>query len=193
VTEHRPDDHGPATVTVGDAGTRLSVALAGFAGTVTELLEQLVGEPIDADRRVQTTVAADADNPLAVEAGAPVVRRAAVLYGRTTGRAYVYAESIIAADRLPAEVERRLATSSDPIGRLLVERGLTVARTSLGPVGPVELVADPGLAEAVGSVVHARRYRIDVAGEPLMAISEWFLADTGRALDQAAAPSEPEP
>ena len=42
VTEHRPDDHGPATVTVGDAGTRLSVALAGFAGTVTELLEHLV-------------------------------------------------------------------------------------------------------------------------------------------------------
>lgn len=190
MTERRPEDHGPATVAVGDAAGRLTVALAAFSGTVTELLEDLVGEPIDADRRAHTTSAAEAGNPLAVEPGRPLVHRAAVLHGRTTGRPYVYAESTIAADRLPAEVGRRLATTSDPIGRLLVEHGLSVARTPLGPVHPAELVADPGLARAVGNAVYARRYRIDVAGRPAMIISEWFLAGTARALAADRPPTE---
>jgi chorismate-pyruvate lyase len=175
VSDPEPDDGGllgPA-----EAGRRLADALARYGGTVTELVEDLVGEPIDADRLVQHDAAAGVDDPLGVGPGHPVVRRAAVLRGRRTGVGYVYAESTIAADRLPASVRHQLETTDRPIGRILVDHGLVLARAPLSPGGGPQLVVDGAVARAVGGAIHARRYRIDVGGRPAMAICEWFLAD----------------
>ncbi len=154
----------------------LETALGRANGTVTAFLEHLVGEPIDAGERRQNTTTAEFSNSLRVAEGHPLIVRKAALQGRRSGQSYLYAETVLVPSRLPANVRQRLASSSDPIGRILEEEGITVTRKPLGgPVpgsGPVS--AEVGVA--VGNYLLARTYRIDAEGTPLMVITEWFLA-----------------
>ena len=110
-------------------------ALQRAQGTVTEFLEDMAGEPIDADILTQNPGPAGNDNSLRIEPDAALIRRNVLLTGRTSGRRYVYAESAIAAGRLPASAQRRLESSRDPIGRVLTAHRLEVLREPLaGPV-----------------------------------------------------------
>ena len=156
-------------------GARLRRALEA-SGTVTELLESAAGEPIVARKLRHDEVRAPATNPLGLEAGEPLVDRAVVLEGRTSRRAFVYAESTIACRRLPGPVCRRLASGDDPIGRVLLEEGLTVTgvprgRTA-GPRGPL----GPGLDGELAASTIVRSYLLELARRPVMVIDEWFLS-----------------
>lgn len=154
------------------AATVLADALTEFRGTVTEFLEDLVKEQIYADKIMQVETAAASPNRLSLEGGHPLARRVAVLRGRRTSRAYLYAETLLVTSRLPLMTMRRLETSCDPIGRVIVEEGLTVARTSLAPIPrPLE----HRLPKDALAFIYSREYRIDVGGLPVMEISEWFL------------------
>jgi chorismate-pyruvate lyase len=93
----------------------------------------------------------------------------------------VYAESVIATNRLPATVRHRLETGIDPIGRILDEEGLAVTRESL--VEPDEFVSQPWDVDArVADFLLGRTYRIDSDHTPLMIVTEWFLPALGRYL-----------
>ena len=76
------------------------------SGTVTDFLEQLVGERIDAEAHHHETVSAPSPNNLGVPGGEPLLHRAATLRGRASRSPYVYAKSVI--------VTRRLSTSPTP-------------------------------------------------------------------------------
>jgi len=52
------------------------------------------------------------------------MKRDIVLYGQNTGNNYVYAESIVAIDRLPKGLRDELVDSNKPIGRLWSEHGV---------------------------------------------------------------------
>jgi chorismate-pyruvate lyase len=153
----------------------LEAALSRTNGTVTAFLEQLVGEPIDARERRHRITRAETSNPLRVAEGHPLLIRTAALQGRTSGRSYLYAESVLVPSRLPANLRLRLESSSDPIGRILGEEGITVTREPL--VGPDRDSASvsPEAGIAVGDYLLARTYRVDAEGAPLMVIAEWFL------------------
>jgi len=141
---------------------------------VTELLEHVAREPIDADIRHQAVGPGSVDELLGLPPGVATLERAVVLAGRVTGRNFVYAESAIAVDRLPRSVRTRLEASRDPIGRVLLDHDIALSRDVLaGPV--VARHAQPTLV-ALPDVVLARRYRIIVDGAPAMVVSEWFLA-----------------
>jgi chorismate-pyruvate lyase len=150
----------------------LRAALESTSGSVTHFLEQLVGEKIDAHTHRHDVVEADNANGLGVEEGELLLHRAATLRGRTSGRSYVYAESIIVIGRLPKGFGNRLETSTDPIGRILDEMGVAVTRQSVG---------EPALAPRANSdakidgYLLARTYRIDSERTPVMIITEWFL------------------
>jgi chorismate-pyruvate lyase len=108
--------------------------------------------------------------------GAPLLRREILLYGETSGRAYVYAESILALDRLPPRFREELMHSDTPMGRLWSEHKmetwkelLTVARH------PVQKLT-PHLGVAAGADCLVRRYRLISGGRPLMVIEENFPA-----------------
>jgi chorismate-pyruvate lyase len=152
----------------------LEAALSRASGTVTAFLEQLVGEPIDARERRHKLLRAEPSNSLRVAEGDPLIFRTAALEGRTSGRAYLYAETVLVPSRLPVNVRRRLESSSDPIGRILGEEGITVTRR---PLGRSESGSAPVSLEgvAVGDYLLARTYRLDAEGTPLMTIAEWFL------------------
>jgi chorismate-pyruvate lyase len=158
---------------VGPSG--LEKALGGAGGTVTACLEQLVGEPIDAQVGSQETVVAPSSNGLGVEAGHPLLARSATLRGRRSGRSFVYAETILVPSRLSDGFLRRLGSSRDPIGRILEEEGIAVTREPLsGPDGSTASASDR-TGSSIGECLLARTYRVDAAGAPVMVISEWFL------------------
>ena len=150
----------------------LGAALDGMNGTVTDFLEQLVGETIDAHAHRLDRIEAHKARDLGVDEGEPLLYRAATLRGRTSGRSYVYAESIIVSDRLPTAFGNRLETSTDPIGRILGEMGVVVTRQDLGePDGPPRPNGDLKVID----YLLARTYRIDSEQTPVMIITEWFL------------------
>ena len=161
----------------------LRLALERSGGTVTDFLEGLVGERIEAYGRHHVTVGAPPSNPLQVEEGQPLLQRAATLRGGTSGRSYVYAESVIVTSRLPAWFGPRLESGRDPIGRMLGEAGLAVTRQDV--VGAVGVLAVGSRTDrpSAGDCLLARTYRIDIERTPLMIITEWFLTSVGPFLE----------
>jgi len=156
------------------AAVELLNALQRSKGTVTEFLEHLAGEPIEADILSQGTGTAGNDNLLQLESEAELVRRIVLLTGRTSGRRFVYAESAIAVERLPASARRRLESSRDPIGRVLTKLHLEVRREPLA--GPVVATGNtPRIIDLLNRAGPSRRYRIILGSGPAIVVSEWFL------------------
>lgn len=164
------------------AGTpEVRAALSRSRGTVTEFLETLAGERIDADVVSQRAEPAGDNNPLGLRPDAQLLRRAVLLIGRTSGRAFVYAESAIALGRLPDGVRHRLEQSRDPIGRVLLDHHLRIRREPLA--GPFVAAPIGGeIATLLRGASLSRRYRIRIAGEAAIVVSEWFLGAVTEAL-----------
>ena len=141
-------------------------------GTVTALLERVTGEAV-----AQVAIVSTGRGPLDLEPGRPVVRRHAIVRGVTSQRDYIYAETLLVPDRLPAGVADRLATTRDPIGRVLAARGVPMTRAVLGSPERSPAVARLGADNAAAAAIFARRYRVDASGVAVMLIDEWFLRD----------------
>jgi chorismate lyase len=152
----------------------LLAALESTSGTVTNFLEELVGESIDAEALRHDIIGAPTSNNLGVAPGEPLLQRTATLRGRISGSSYVYAESVIVTSRLPAGFCLRLESSFDPIGRILEEMGIAVTRENLAEPHLFDPTR-PDATAKVGDYLLARTYRIDSGQTPLMVISEWFL------------------
>jgi chorismate-pyruvate lyase len=167
--------------------SQLERALSRGDGTVTAFLERLVGEPVDAHRTRHQAARAGTSSYLQVEEGHPLLNRTAVLQGRTSGRAYVYAESVLVPSRLSADFRLRLDSTSDPIGRILDDQAITVTRVPLSGPDRADIGGRTGTRPATGDCLLSRSYRIDAGGAPLMVIAEWFLSSLTRYL-----PVEPE-
>lgn len=152
-------------------------------GTVTHVLEAYAGEPVEVvklhqafDRGTPTDAAldvADADR---------VLRRRVLLRGRDSHRVLVYAEAVVAVDRVDAALLAGLIDTDKPIGMLLAENRtetfreiLAVARSAAG-----SRAADLGIAteaEVVG-----RTYRIIARRRPIALIAEAFPVTSFRAM-----------
>lgn len=150
-------------------------------GTMTDLIETLVREPIDMiklghrTRAASTPTSTSADGAaLGLDAGEALIERRIVLLGRRSGRRYLYADASIAAARLAPAMRHALMTTDEPFGRLCrthcleVFKETPVCAVGPSPRGSVELRIARGLP------VHARRYRMFVRGRPLAIISEVF-------------------
>ncbi len=154
--------------------SRLEAALSETGGTVTSYLEELVGEPVDAQQRRHVTVAAGTPNFFGVEKGHPLVQRSAVLQGRTSSQPFVNAETLLVPSRLPAAFYRRLETGADPIGRILATEGIDFTRSQL-PGPHRRRTWERGALVVPDDYLLARRYRVEIGGTAVMVISEWFL------------------
>ncbi|MGH9092047.1 MAG: chorismate--pyruvate lyase family protein [Acidimicrobiales bacterium] len=159
----------------------LAAAVRVLPGTVTEFLEARAGEVVDAEVLSQRRTPAPAGNALGLAVGAELVSRSVLLTGRHSGRPFVYARSVLAAERLPPAVLRRLEESREPLGRVLADHGVATRREPV--VGPPDLSpdADRVVGELGGAAV-ARRYRIACDGAVAVHVSEWFLRVTCDAL-----------
>ena len=172
---------------VSSAGELLT-ALQRSKGTVTDFLEHLAGEPIDADILSQKTGTAGNDNLLGLEADAELIYRTVLLTGRRSGRDFVYAESAIAVERLPASARRLLESSRDPIGRVLTKYHFEIRREPLA--GPVTATGNSAaIVELLNGVALARRYLITLGSDAAIVVGEWFLQAVPEALASHASSS----
>jgi chorismate--pyruvate lyase len=142
--------------------------------TVTEFLEHLVGEPVDALERNHLMTKARMPNLLGLEEGHCLLARSTVLRGRTSGQSYLHAESLLVPSRLPPGFCDQLKTSTDPIGRILGRYGIEFTRTLLPSPEPEQASVFSGV-RVPDEHLYARTYRVAIDGEPAMVISEWFL------------------
>ena len=152
--------------------------------TVTHLLEQLTGEPLEADVVRQYSLPSVAGNPLGAEAGQTVTHRIAVLRGGVTMVPYVYAESAFVPARLPEAACRRLANTNDPIGRVLAACGLAPAREDLPTSGSGTPRTLDAAAVGASAVVWSRAYRLTIDALPVFFISVWFFRSAQDALER---------
>lgn len=162
----------------------LERAVTDSPGTVTRFLEVLTGEVLVADVVRQYPVTLGPDNELGTTDGGVATRRVAVLKGRTTNRAYVYAETIFVPEWLPEAAGVQLEETSDPIGRILTTHGLHPTRESLPQSEGADARPPTAGVSLDSDVVWSRAYRLRIEGLPVFAIHEWFLHSVLDALDQ---------
>jgi chorismate-pyruvate lyase len=146
-------------------------------GTLTEALAAAFLEPISVVKIAhQIRPVREPVDELKAEAGASVLARSILLRGERSGRNYVYAESLIALDRLPAPFRQQLENSNAPIGRLWMEHRLETRKEMLRAFRrpAAELAAHLGLAAEDELLV--RSYRVFSGGAPIMVITEHFPA-----------------
>jgi chorismate-pyruvate lyase len=146
-------------------------------GTLTNMLEAACLEKIIAVKLAQHILpSAERFELLDVEAGERLMDRSVLLQGERTGVNYVYAESVIAVDRLEAPLRRGLLTSNEPIGRIWktnrLETYKEIVRVRREPVGELSRYfgANPDARLMV------RTYRVFSRATPVMLITEYFSA-----------------
>ena len=146
-------------------------------GTLTDTLEAAFLEPIALRKiAIQVVPAQHALPELDVLPGESVMERNIFLCGKSSGRVYVYAESVLVLDRLPPRFRDELLQSDTPLGRLWsehkVETWKELMAVSRHPTG--NLAAHFQTAPESDCLV--RRYRVISGGQPIMAITEHFPA-----------------
>lgn len=168
----RPRHVAPVTLSV---LTPFQRALLAIDGTVTQFIEAWALEPVTVRRIGQCEASLDAAEPsLGLDAGAPVIRRRVLLCGARSGRFYAWADSLIAAGRMEARMRRALDLQGGGIGRILIEAGLESRREALW-YGREEAGGAPAAVTVLWSGDFlSRSYRVLVAGQPLMLITERF-------------------
>jgi chorismate-pyruvate lyase/acyl carrier protein len=144
-------------------------------GTVTEILEAFSGESIHVVKLFQEVSVLDrAISALELPWGQHVLRRNILLQGRMSLVNFIYAESVIALDRLDEGVRDGLLQSKKPIGLLILERRIETFREILdcGRERAGALARHFPIGEDASLIF--RSYRVIAGGHPIMLITEKF-------------------
>ncbi len=155
--------------------TPLQRALLVIDGTVTSFLEAWALEPVAVTRLWQGAQKLTApDCWLALETGSTVIERAVLLSGARSRGFFVFAESRINVDCLPAGMLGPLEAGEVGLGQLLLASGLDSRREGLW-YGREQLktLPEPVAAVSDGDFL-TRTYRVSTRGRPLMLITERF-------------------
>jgi chorismate-pyruvate lyase len=110
---------------------------------------------------------AEAEIPwIDISAGSRIMVRSARLRGADSGAQYAHAFSVIRTERIPAHFRRRLVDREIGIGALIRDSGLESYRE----------VMEVGVEHSDGDASDGvfRTYRIIIAGEPVILITETF-------------------
>ena len=144
-------------------------------GTLTHILEAYAAEPVHLVKLSQDFVTdAAVRDGLGLVGDERALRRVILLRGTKTDATFVYAESVVMLDRLPASVAAGLLDSDTPIGKLLyscrAETHREITATGAGHdravAGHLGLPGDEPLAW--------RTYQIVFEGRPVARILEKF-------------------
>ena len=144
-------------------------------GTVTEMLEAYFWERMTVVKVFQDDYPLEHPMPaLEAEPGARVLDRRIFLRGHMSHLNRVYAESMIALERLPRDIHEGLMEGDKPIGLLILENRLETFREILGcSREPADELAEHFRMGAEDFLI-SRSYRIVARGQPIMLITEKF-------------------
>jgi chorismate-pyruvate lyase len=144
-------------------------------GTLTEILEATFLERIRLIKVSQQTISStSAHIRAAPHPGEALLERKILLRGEGSNKNYVYAESIIAINRLPSSFRNELMNSDVSLGRLWLEHKLETFKELL----EVKCVQADKLCEHFNckssDTLLVRTYRVYLAAVPAIVISEYF-------------------
>ena len=115
-----------------------------------------------------------ADRWLDLPAGAEVLRRQVMLQSAVDERLFVFAESLIAVERLPANMQQALAAKNSNLGRILREDRSETLREGLW-FGRERIDALPEpVARLCDGDFMSRSYRVVTGAAPMMIVTERF-------------------
>jgi chorismate-pyruvate lyase len=155
-------------------------------GTLTEILEAMFFERIRLVKVSQTVIPATASHALLEPIpGEPLLKRRILLQGVRSCRNYVYAESLIAVDRLGQSFRDELLDSGIPLGRLWLDHRLETFK-ELQEVRCLraEKLAHYFECDEAESFL-ARIYRVFSRERPVMVITEQFPAVYRKSVQKA--------
>jgi chorismate-pyruvate lyase len=111
---------------------------------------------------------------LDLDVGASILERRVLLRGARTSTIVLYADSLIALDRLDARIRHGLLTAEQPIGRLIRDHRVETFRELLS----YERTCNGQVAALFGlqpeTPLLTRTYRMSNGGKPVMRITERF-------------------
>jgi len=118
-------------------------AVLTITGSLTRFLERRHGMPLTLRLHEQFVDSCNSEEAplLDCKAGDPCLRRRVSLLHRT--RLMFDAESVLPLDGLPAELAQLLEEGKQPLGNLLIDRGLSLSRSDLS-VAEVDASGDGG-------------------------------------------------
>lgn len=144
-------------------------------GTLTEILEAAFLEHIRLIKMAQRTISSTAANiQLSPASGEKFLERKILLQGATSNKNYVYAESVIALDRLPPEFCKELTNSDTSLGRLWLEHKLETFKEMLEVRHEKANSLSRHFNCKASDMLLVRTYRVISAATPIMTISEYF-------------------
>jgi chorismate-pyruvate lyase len=140
-------------------------------GNLTEMLQAAFLEPIIVTKlQNKASRTCQEIGELQLSTGSKIVSRQVKLSGSHSGHLYVYAETVLAADRTPSEFLSELQNTEKPLGDLLRENDLC---------GHKDLISAewvPGNAEGpIYTAFINRRYIVVHKQLPIALISEHFI------------------
>ena len=157
--------------------TQLQRVLIVTDGTLSDILEAAFLERIRLVKLSQESVLSTRwDAQLNARQGEAFLERKILLQGEKSNKNYVYAESAIALNRLPARFNDELVKSDTPLGLLWLEHKLETFKELL------EVRYEPAAERGrhfncnASDMLLGRSYRVLSAAIPVMIISECFPA-----------------
>jgi len=144
-------------------------------GTVTNLLEISLDERMEIVKLMEAAFPAASDiAALELKAGQSVLERKILLQGKISKRNWLYADSLIALERLEPEFQDKLLNSHVPIGKLWLAHKTETHKEIIGarkePAGELaghfEIQAE--------DILLSRTYRVFCRKMPVMLITEKF-------------------
>ena len=162
--------------------TRFQRVLLSTDGTVTNILEAYADEPMEVHKLLQVFDRADDGDALLHLSDDRVLRRRVLLRGRRSRRNFLYAEAVVALDRVDPGIVDGLFGTDKPVGVLLAEARMETFREilQLGREPAGELGAHFGVDPTAELIF--RTYRILANRRPIVLITEKFPADFFRDL-----------
>ncbi len=151
--------------------------LLGTDGSVTQLLEAVIGKPIAIKTRLQEIIPVDPDTAkkLGITAGMPVNHRVVEIKNNDTGEVLIHAVSYTPVERLPDEFRNDLLRADIPIGKIITKHRIEARREILA-AGYIP--ASGEMAEIFNTFPNepllSREYQIIHGGKPLILIEEQF-------------------
>jgi chorismate-pyruvate lyase len=137
-------------------------------GTVTELLEALVREPVILGYRHQSVIN---ENSLT---DSTFLNRTITLQGELSGTHWIYARSRIFLDQLSSRAQSMLIDDSMPIGTILKKESCDNHRQIIDCGFETDIYAAEQLGLAPDSRFLFREYEVISESRTLMTINEWF-------------------
>ncbi len=91
-------------------------------GTVTDILESYLSEPIELVKLSEALVCLEEDIPvMELKKGVEVIERKILLRGQVSRKNFIFADSIVVLDRLDEDFRNELLKTQTPIGKLWFE------------------------------------------------------------------------